>query len=323
SVDVVPFLFDDYLFRLYQTKRRSLAAVVAAYFRRIAFLLRRGQYDIIWLEKEVIPYMPFWMECLLLGNGAPIVVDYDDAIYHTYDLSPLWPVRTLLRGKIPSIMAHASVVTTGNEYIAEFARNAGAKRIEIIPTCVDLTRYLPSAHRQDEEFRIGWIGTPSSFRYLEHVIEPIRRFCGERRAELLIIGTEEMRMPDVPFRVVPWSEEDETRHLSEIDVGIMPLIDEPWAHGKCGYKIVQYMAASKPVIVSPSPANNSMLEGSGAGVIARSDDDWYNALNMLYEDPVRAREMGMRGYKEVETKYVYDVVATDLADIMISLTRSA
>ena len=31
----------------------------------------------------------------------------------------------------------------------------------------------------------------------------------------------------------------------------MPLPDTPWMRGKCGYKLIQYMACGLPVVASP------------------------------------------------------------------------
>src|SRR4029453_5572322 len=151
-IHVAPFLEDDYVASLYRGKR-SIKAIVAAYWRRVRQLLGARQYDLLWIEKELIPWTPAIPERLI----GSYVVDYDDAVFHNYDLHASGLVRLILGNKIRTVMLRARTVVVGNDYLAEYARRAGATDIQFVPTVVDLEHYpLPeNAHR--DTFTIGWI----------------------------------------------------------------------------------------------------------------------------------------------------------------------
>ncbi len=54
-------------------------------------------------------------------------------------------------------------------------------------------------------------------------------------------------------RVVPrrWSSETEAHELADSDIGISWLPDDEWSRGKCGLKVLQFMAAGLPVVANP------------------------------------------------------------------------
>ncbi len=174
QVDPVPFFSQAYLRNLYAAQS-VWKEVLLAYLRRFKALTKAGGYDLVWIEKEVLPFFPAVAERLLSALRIPYMVDYDDALFHKYDLHRLWPVRAVLGRKIDAVMRHASLVVAGNEYLAERARNAGARKVEIVPTVIDLDRYpapAPQGETTDRPLIVGWIGTPKTSRYL-HPLKPV------------------------------------------------------------------------------------------------------------------------------------------------------
>jgi hypothetical protein len=129
EVTIAPLLDDRYLDNLYGGGKRSVARLAGRYLKRVAALLQAGAADLVWIEKELFPLLPAWGEQLLCLFGKPCLVDYDDAVFHNYDLSRNQVVRVLLGKKIDAVMAQASLVTVGNDYLAERAAGAGAGRI--------------------------------------------------------------------------------------------------------------------------------------------------------------------------------------------------
>src|SRR5688500_2601067 len=81
SVEVCALL-DDLYSRKLQEGKTGLPSIIAGYTRRLARLLKRNKYDLIWLEKEFLPWVPTWIESLLLDSGIPYVADYDDPVFH-------------------------------------------------------------------------------------------------------------------------------------------------------------------------------------------------------------------------------------------------
>jgi len=171
-IDPMPLHGDDYLTDLYCKNSRSFSQMLKSYSRRVLNLLTSGKYDCMWMQAEVFPWFPGLAEWVISRSRIPYIVDYDDAIFHYYDKCSSTLVRLLLGNKITSVMRRAACVVVGNSYIAEKAIEARAKRIEIIPTVVDLGRYpkeVPAKSKKND-LTIGWIGTPVSQALLKSVL---------------------------------------------------------------------------------------------------------------------------------------------------------
>jgi len=326
GIDVtVSSLFDEkYLAELYSKGRRSKLRSLILYLKRLFELLTVFRYDVLWIEKEIFPYFPAFFERLLAMLGVRYVVDYDDAIFHNYDLSGSALIRNVLGRKIDAVMARASCVIAGNQYLAERARQAGAKRVEIIPTVVDHNRYSQIASTGANPLVIGWIGSPSTQRYVVDIQDALRAVCNKTGARLMLVGATDSvvdQLKGIPVEVVPWSEESEAENIAQMDVGIMPLVDGPWEQGKCGYKLIQYMASGVPVVASPVGVNVDIVGGYGCGRMAQSIDEWAESLLELLSDADVRSTFGRAGREAVLKKYSIQTQAPILADILKSAAR--
>lgn len=308
-------LFDEvYLDSLYSGQGRSRSGLVLAYLRRLFVLLGFWRYRLIWAEKELFPYMPAWVEVLLAKAGVRYVVDYDDAIFHNYDLARNKWVRRLLGRKIDSVMHHAACVIAGNEYLAERARAAGAKRVVVIPTVVDHRRY-DARQKSREPLTVGWIGSPTTQRYVENLLPAFQALAQQQAFRLLLVGATAdivARLPGIDVDVQPWSEDTEAALIQEMDIGIMPLEDGPWEKGKCGYKLIQYMASAVPVIASPVGVNPSIVESARCGMLADDIDDWTQSFTRLIENKSLREQLGASGRRAVKDRYSIDSQMTVL-----------
>jgi len=316
EVTLAPLLSDDYLEDLYAGKRPRLFSILAAYLRRIGALLRSKKFDLLWIEYELFPWLPGWLESLVLSKGTPCLVDYDDAIFHRYDRHPNLLVRQMLDHKIDSVMRHASTVVVGNEYLRNHAIQAGAQRVEILPTSIDLTRYPSPTLACNETFTIGWIGSPPTTRYLQLIHEALAEVCAHGQARVVLVGASEPHWLDVPHTLHPWSENTEVAEIGDFDVGIMPLENSPWERGKCGYKLIQYMACGKPVIASPVGINTRIVESGINGYLAETARDWVQALTTLMNDAELRQKMGTAGRTKIERDYTVQVNAPRLAAML-------
>ncbi len=302
-----PLFSNSYLETLYETGNRPLLTVVRSYVRRLHDLLAVRMYDVIVIEKELLPYAPALFERLLSHLETPYVVDYDDAIFHNYDRSGNPLVRKLLGTKIDVVMREADAVVAGNEYLASRARKAGASRVEIVPTVIDLNKYPHVPPIDDEPFTIGWIGSPSTAQYVETIAPALREVCDRRDARVVLVGSGAVELPHVPLEVREWSEETEVEDIAEFDVGIMPLVDRPWERGKCGFKLIQYMGCGKPVVASPVGVNAEVAENGVNGLHAESLEEWTEGLVELCDDSELAQQMGERGRERVGKEYCLTV----------------
>jgi len=315
DVHVAPFFQDTYLEALYRGKR-DLPGIVAAYARRLKAAFEMHRFDLAWVEAELLPWIPWPLENLLTAAAVPLAADYDDAIFHRYDSHSFAPVRSLLGRKIASFMRRAKTVLAGNQYIASYARQAGATRVHLVPTVVDTSRYEAHHARRTHGFTIGWIGTPSTQHYIGLAGEALRFAHRSLKARIVLIGASRNPLADTPVELRQWRESTEATELAEIDVGIMPLSDSPWELGKCGYKLLQYMACGKPVVASPVGVNREIVEHGVNGYLASTSGDWIDAFRALHGDLNRASKMGSAGRAKVERAYSLAAVAPRVARIL-------
>ena len=299
--------------------------VLRCYAARIRALTRMERGGIWWLEKELWPWAPAWLERGLLTR-QPVVIDLDDAIFHNYDLHASGAVRALYGHKIDQLMASATLVTAGNDYLAHRARAAGARWVEVLPTVVDLDCYPDPLVNQalgetNRTVRIGWIGSPTTTRYLTAIAPALRQLAGERRIRLVTIGAGEFDMPGVDVERLAWDQQAEAEMLRRCDIGVMPLADTPWERGKCGYKLIQYMACGLPVVASPVGANRQIVIDGRDGFLADSDIAWHAALSRLCDDAALRWQLGGAGRRKVETTYCYQVTAPRLAGWLNSIAH--
>ena len=319
DADVHPLLGDDYVADLY-SYQVSPFKVARSYVRRLGKMLNSGGYDAIWIEKELLPWMPAWFERMALQRRPAIVVDYDDALFHRYDQHRSALVRTVFGKKIDAVMRNADLVTAGNGYLSARATDAGAGCVEWLPTVVDLTRYPPPLPRRPgAETVIGWIGSPSTAHYLQQIAPALRVLKERHPLRCIAIGARPDQVEGTPFESVVWSEDREVELLASIDIGVMPLVDEQWERGKCGYKLIQYMAVGCPVVASPVGVNPEIVDVGGNGYLAGTTEEWVSTLDHLIADPSLRSAMGREGRKRVETTYSLQAQAPRLAAMLHSL----
>ena len=201
-------------------------------------------------------------------------------------------------------MRNSALVIAGNEYLADRARAAGAQRIEIIPTVVDIERYQPAAKRAGGALVVGWIGTPMTSLYLQPLMPVFGRLHRDLGVRFVAVGARAADFAGTPVEAWPWSEATEVSSIQQFDIGIMPLEDSPWERGKCGYKLIQYMACGLPVVASPVGVNREIVEHGKSGFLAEGMADWEQLLRyvLIMEAPER-RAMGRIGREKTEAWY--------------------
>jgi glycosyltransferase involved in cell wall biosynthesis len=320
AVDHHPLLPDTYVKALYEGRSYTSRMLAARnYVRRICELRRTDAGDLDWVEGELFPFLPRGFEKAFMRGRQPFIAEYDDALFHRYELSPNAAVRSLLGNKIDTVMRDAACVIVGNRYLAERAQRTGAARVEVIPTVVDADRYTPIVHRERQRLVIGWIGSPVTQHYLHALHGALREVCSRHNAILRLIGARANiaeYLPGVPLECVPWTEHHEAALLSEMDVGIMPLLDGPWERGKCGYKLIQYMACGLPVLASPIGVNSDLVKPGVNGFLPVSSDDWVETLSLLLSSVDIRQRLGVAGRSRVESELCIEIQAHRLAEIM-------
>jgi glycosyltransferase involved in cell wall biosynthesis len=278
------------------------------FFKRLKILLSARKYDLVVIEKEIIPYFPPIIEKVLVFFHVKFILDFDDAIFHNYDQSRHWIIRKLLAKKIPKIVSLCNGVVSGNGYLSNYAKTYNANTIEI-PTSIDLEKYADIetiADLDNERFIIGWIGGKSTSHYVENLLPILAAFAeSNQNIEIRLIGFysyTNCTCLSPHIKIVKWSAETEIKELRNIDVGIMPLDYTLWDEGKCGFKLIQYMACSKPTISTPMQTNIA-IDGGIGNLFAQSDEEWYNALHTVLNNRQKYRRIGSENRNRVKENY--------------------
>jgi hypothetical protein len=252
-----------------------------------------GRCDVIFLSKDLGPGRE-WLRRELLRRNPAVIYDFDDAIYvNGKDENARW------------LCERAAWVTPGNAFLAEFARQF-TDRVTVVPTVVDTESYLPAARENTGLLRVGWSGSDQSLpSTLAPYLPAIARMQRVVPFEMVVITNTrpDLTEPGLRWSFLPWTEESEVAGLQTLDVGLMPLVDNEFQRGKCGLKIVQYMAVGVPAIASPVGVNAEILLHGRTGFLATSEGEWTEAIVTLAHDEGLRREMGAAARRRCEEEY--------------------
>lgn len=299
DVEIRPLFDDRYLHKRLVEGRRSPIDILLGFSSRLTTLVDVRQFSLVVVYMEALPYLPALFERTLVRLGVPYAYDFDDATFHQYDQHPNPVVRALLSRKIGSIIGGASLVMAGNEYLADYARRFNP-HVHVVPTVVDTDLFRPDPARTAEApVTIGWIGSPSTAQYVNERQQLWERVTADRRSVLRLVGAgpAALRTPFIQHR--PWSEETETAEVQQFDVGIMPLRDDPWSRGKCGFKLIEYLACGVPAVASPVGVNSTIISHGENGFLCSTDGEWEDALRRLTHDSGLRHDMGARGRERI------------------------
>ncbi len=303
EVEISSLLGDDHIRRMNSGLGPSAFNIVLAYIKRFLLIISSHKQDVIWLHYESFPYLPSFAERLIFLSGKPVVLDFDDAIYHQYDDHRNTFVRTFLSRKLQALMRGCAVCAVGNAYLADYAKRF-CSDVRILPTVVDTGIYKPASIRKiDSPITIGWIGTPSTWNFVKPLVPSLQLLARRPGVLVKIIGAGRIEMPPVGLDFVEWSEDSEIADIQSMDIGIMPLPDELWARGKCGYKLIQYMACGLPVVASPVGVNSTIVEHGVNGYLAESLDEFKVYIEQLLVNQELRSIMGSNGRLRVESDY--------------------
>jgi glycosyltransferase involved in cell wall biosynthesis len=247
---------------------------------------------------------------LLRHRSSRLVFDFDDAVFLRDSYAAKLPNTHRRTARFRRTIQAADAVIAGNSFLAEQADQfTDPSRVFVIPTCVNPAKYepkyeLPEFEREDDSIELVWIGSCSTSRALERaqaLLDAIGRELPGSRIKVICNRFPVFRnLPVVP---VVWSEATEAQQLAASDIGVSWLPDDSWTRGKCGLKILQYMAAGLPVVASRVGVHPEMVEHGRSGFLVETEADWIEAIRMLASDPDLRYEMGRRGRQIVEEWY--------------------
>jgi hypothetical protein len=223
------------------------------------------------------------------------------------------------------MVKQCDVVIAGNQFLkGEAMKYVDAKKVHVIPTVIDIRRYAPKQYTvSKDEVVIGWLGSRGTLQYLK-TLTPVFEELGKRFSfiQLKIVCNDFFNLPHMSVIKKVWSEEDEVADLQSFDIGLGPLADDVWTQGKCGLKLVQYLAVGVPVVCSPVGANKEIVPDGHAGFWARDAGEWVERLSALITDPDLRQRMGKKGRERIAQEYSLQAVAPRIVNILTQLYDS-
>jgi glycosyltransferase involved in cell wall biosynthesis len=256
--------------------------------------------DAVVLQRRLLPAF----ELALLRRWArTLVFDFDDAVWLRDSYSPKGFESAKRARRFRATVQAADLVFAGNAHLADEARAHGARRVVVVPTCVEPSGYPVAAH-DSPAVRLVWVGSSSTLQGLERfrdVLEAIGRAVPGVRLKL--ICDRFLQFQHLPVDAVPWAEATEAAELADAEVGIGCVPDDPWSRGKCGLKVLQYHAAGLPVIANPVGVQSEFVRDGATGFLATTPDEWVAAVRRLATDAELRRRLGAAGRQQVEERY--------------------
>ena len=270
------------------------------FFAKLKVFKSANQYDILFIQRK--RFSVLWLK-YIRKNARKIVYDFDDSVMHRSSKHLRHESKT--RVKMFKNMVNASDhVIAGNEYLQQntipYTQN-----VTIIPSPIDISLYPQKTYSEkSDNITLGWVGAHGSIHYLKKM-KPIFETLGKKndKLRLKIVCDTFFDCENMVVDKKQWSEKDEVADIQSFDIGLMPLMDDPWSHGKCGLKILQCLATGVPVVCSPAGINKEIVEDGVHGFWANSQEEWIEKLEILINDHDLRRKMGMAGRERVIEHY--------------------
>ncbi|MGK2860885.1 MAG: glycosyltransferase family 4 protein [Chitinophagaceae bacterium] len=276
------------------------------------------KYDRIFIQRGAAPFGPPVFEWIIhFIWRKPIVYDYDDAIWLQPQKKTTWSNRLIKAYyKVGMICNWSHTIVAGNEYLANYARQFNSK-VMVIPTVVDTeTRFVPSpVIKSSRKPVIGWTGSHTTLFYLEKMESVLLQLKAEHDFELLVIANKPPVFSELTYRFVRWTEDSEIEDLRQIDIGLMPLTDDEWTKGKCGFKLIQYLSLGIPAVADPVGVNKLIIEDGINGFLCETTDEWIIALIALINDTEMRHTMGREGRAKIINQYSLRSQATQFLSL--------
>jgi glycosyltransferase involved in cell wall biosynthesis len=309
NIEVNPLLGDDYIENLYNQKSFSKIKILKWYLQRVIRILKLKKDDLVYIEYEFFPYFPAFFEWYLVKiKKIKYIVDYDDAIFHSYDNNSKWIIKLLFSNKISKVIKYSKHVITGSPYLTCYAKKNN-KNVTEIPTSIDFDIYNVESDKNKEDgdnvLKIGWIGSKTTSKNIIAIIPALLLIASKYEVKLFLLGFDKTLLhllEGIDYRYMVWTKETEIEDIKSFDVGIMPLDDTLFNKGKCGFKLIQYMACSLPTISSSLEANVK-INRNKKNLHADTNQEWIHAFEKIIKSKNEYITIGKENKMIIEKEY--------------------
>lgn len=286
---------------------KKTIGIFRGFLRRFYLLFFLKKYHFIFIHRETAPLFPPIFEFLIAKVfQKKIIYDFDDAIWLP-NTSKQNRISAFLKfnQKVKWICRWAYKISAGNDYLCAYARQFNPNAV-LNPTTIDMSHHKKSNLQETQKkgkIMIGWTGSHSTLKYLHEIEGVIKEIEKNYAIHFLVIANQK---PDIQLDsliFLPWKKESEIEDLSKIQIGIMPLTDDEWAKGKCGFKALQYMSLGIPTLASPVGVNTTIIQDGKNGFLCDRAEVWRDKLIMLIENESLRTELGKNAQQTVEKYY--------------------
>jgi glycosyltransferase involved in cell wall biosynthesis len=285
--------------------RTKLAGLLKGFGRRLLLLLRLGRFDLVFVHREMTPIGPPIFEWVVAkALRKPMVYDFDDAIWlrHASEANRFMERFKSYR-KVGRICRWADRVSVGNEFLGDYARRFNDD-VVTNPSSTDTDHHHDRIKAATGGVPVvGWTGSHSTLEYLASLVPILDELAAEVAFRFVVIADRAPPPASGRIEFVPWDKRREIEDLLAFDIGVMPLANTEWARGKCGFKIMQYMALGIPPVASPWGANAQIIDHGVDGFLCADAGEWKTALRALILDPELRARIGRAAREKAVTRY--------------------
>jgi glycosyltransferase involved in cell wall biosynthesis len=268
-----------------------------------------------------------WLNLILRAAQKPVVFDLDDSVQYvrpTQLSTTLHPrtandrgrvlYRRAVRGSVyyssrkrllDNMLSFCHAAILGNDVLREELAPRTRAPIVIIPTSVPTSLENVKEHDPHSPVTVGWVGTRSNLLHLR-TLEPAFRSLAKGSADLLklhVVTSEDYRSEYLPTENTTWTLEGEAEAVRSFDIGLMPLVDDPFSRGKSAFKAVLCMSYGIPVVISPVGVNAELVRNGWNGFLASTPEEWTGAISALAEDHELRARLGLNAFRTIEDRF--------------------
>jgi glycosyltransferase involved in cell wall biosynthesis len=279
--------------------------IIGSFQKRFQLLFRLRKTDYIFIHREAAQLGPPIFEWIIAKVlKKKIIYDFDDAIWlPNYSENNKLFNRLKAYWKVKYCMKWAWKISAGNDYLANYALKYNSS-VVVLPTTIDTENHHKiSCNQELEPLTIGWTGTHTTLRYLEFLVPVIQELEQKYHFSFKVISNEAPKLPLQSLAFVKWNKATEIEDLASIQIGVMPLVQDIWSEGKCGFKALQYMALEIPTLLSPVGVNTKIVTDGENGFVVETPEEWKRRLVALITDKELRIKLGKKGKETIDKHY--------------------
>lgn len=318
DIEVSSFM-DDAMWRIVYKNGHYLKkafGVLRGQLRRIRDLTRISHYDVVYVFMWVTPFGTSFFERATRRLANKLIFDIEDNVLigqsSQFSYNPNAFVQ-FIKGpwKARYLIETADHVVSASPFLnKKYLEINKRRKCSYVPPSIDTDRFIPASNTAvDHTITIGWTGTFSTRIYLDLLRDVFQRLAKKHRFKLKVIGNFDYELDGVDLEVVRWTSEREVEDLQGIDIGVYPLSNDEWMLGKAGLKAIQYMAVGLPTVATNIGTTPMIITNDVNGLLVETDDEWFDALERLLNDPALRRRLGASARQCVVENYSTKVIA--------------